>query len=1114
MNTRRKKWSAIVLTCQNKASAHAFNRELELCQKKGLIDKDTLLLALEDPKARVGSGGATLNALLVVTEHLSAQAGFLTVESKVLRDADILIMHMGRNYPFSACGRAFTTLPAKYNDRSPVMLYDSLVDVFGSLLYLLTYTVCPDSPSGVWVCSTDQMLSVLPDTVIDWSKMASDDIVLLLFGCSPLYARSHGVCKLGAQGEIKDIFFRETDDKIKSCSLSNGNVPVVGSPVFFSLRAAEKLLSLHNFPPLDACTYYGLDNGASPIQLALVFDIMLSTCTDITEEDFVRGTRSTSYGKSTKTSTEQMTEEEMSQMAGARSVLWRNMRGLKPHGVVLQGAEYHYMASTGMCYRDQLLASAKIIQDSGLPFLCSNITHIAPLDGSASALSPVIADSAVVLNSIVEGRVSIGENAVISHCHLEGGLSIGPGCVLTGIGPRVMKETGISIPPDLCLLGYNVCLPNLGDRLMNALVVFGVFDDLECAITSERSTFCNKPWEDFFQRTGLTVDDIWMRNMSEDKRCLMNARLFPIICPFGEEELSASDTLWLAGVTTSRPFTDDKLRQRWFSSLRLSLKELLSVADLSHEFEWRRSLWFEIGRRQVEEALVSSSNTCFLPFFKSCAKDGFHKELLEALDKVACTSPPGIAARTLACIADVLGAMTGDEAGLRSGPAGNVTWRQSFQLLERKRIKEGVAALAAERTKWIDRPDLLIRAARHYEGAEQILRKHAVMSTQQFIEISMTHLPPMGHWVIAEAPVRIDLSGGWSDTPPIAYEHGGSVTNVAIKLNGEKPIQVQIKRIPEPEIVLVINAGDHSTRVVCKKLEDMADYSQPHAPGALGKACFFATNLLTIPSTQSLANQLKERYQGGFEIHSRADVPYGSGLGTSSILAGAFLGALLRAAGRTAGVNSLIHSVMIVEQMLTCGGGWQDNVGGLVSGFKCARSRPSLPMEVTFDVLRVPDSVIDELNRCLVFVYTGKTRLAKNLLQGVVRNWYSRQSEIVQVVHDLVENSEKCAKALERGDLEDLGKCVYNYREQKKIIAPGTEPDVIKDMMELIAPYAYGQCLTGAGGGGFMYIIAKSPAMAGSIKDMLKTKKPSDDMVIYDVSIDNEGLIVRVEPGS
>ena len=50
--------------------------ELEIHQSKGFINKDVLLLTLEDPKARVGSGGATVNALLVVAEHLSAKAGF------------------------------------------------------------------------------------------------------------------------------------------------------------------------------------------------------------------------------------------------------------------------------------------------------------------------------------------------------------------------------------------------------------------------------------------------------------------------------------------------------------------------------------------------------------------------------------------------------------------------------------------------------------------------------------------------------------------------------------------------------------------------------------------------------------------------------------------------------------------------------------------------------------------------------------------------------------------------------------------------------------------------------------------------------------------------------
>lgn len=50
--------------------------ELEIHQSKGFFDKDVLLLTLEDPKARVGSGGATANALLVVAEHLSAKAGY------------------------------------------------------------------------------------------------------------------------------------------------------------------------------------------------------------------------------------------------------------------------------------------------------------------------------------------------------------------------------------------------------------------------------------------------------------------------------------------------------------------------------------------------------------------------------------------------------------------------------------------------------------------------------------------------------------------------------------------------------------------------------------------------------------------------------------------------------------------------------------------------------------------------------------------------------------------------------------------------------------------------------------------------------------------------------
>lgn len=46
-------------------------------------------------------------------------------------------------------------------------------------------------------------------------------------------------------------------------------------------------------------------------------------------------------------------------------------------------------------------------------------------------------------------------------------------------------------------------------------------------------------------------------------------------------------------------------------------------------------------------------------------------------------------------------------------------------------------------------------------------------------------LPDYDHWIKAECPARLDLSGGWSDTPPITYEHGGAVTGVSITVNGK-----------------------------------------------------------------------------------------------------------------------------------------------------------------------------------------------------------------------------------------------------------------------------------------------------------------------------------------
>lgn len=81
----------------------------------------------------------------------------------------------------------------------------------------------------------------------------------------------------------------------------------------------------------------------------------------------------------------------------------------------------------------------------------------------------------------------------------------------------------------------------------------------------------------------------------------------------------------------------------------------------------------------------------------------------------------------------------------------------------------------------------------------------------------------------------LDVSGGWSDTPPIAFEHGGSVTNIAVKVDGRRPIGARARCIIEPRLLLVSYTGGRdsgvSTETVCDSLDDLKDYCQPHAPG-------------------------------------------------------------------------------------------------------------------------------------------------------------------------------------------------------------------------------------------------------------------------------------------
>jgi len=79
--------------------------------------------------------------------------------------------------------------------------------------------------------------------------------------------------------------------------------------------------------------------------------------------------------------------------------------------------------------------------------------------------------------------------------------------------------------------------------------------------------------------------------------------------------------------------------------------------------------------------------------------------------------------------------------------------------------------------------------------------------------------------------------------------------------------------------------------------------------------------------------------------------------------------------------------------MRAAGGGWQDQVGGIFGGAKIARSK-ALPLQVSVECLECPEGFYDLLSKHLVLVYTGTARLARNLLQTVIRRWYARLPEV------------------------------------------------------------------------------------------------------------------------
>jgi fucokinase len=315
------------------------------------------------------------------------------------------------------------------------------------------------------------------------------------------------------------------------------------------------------------------------------------------------------------------------------------------------------------------------------------------------------------------------------------------------------------------------------------------------------------------------------------------------------------------------------------------------------------------------------------------------------------------------------------------------------------------------------------------------------------------------------APARIDFGGGWSDTPPFCLDWGGTVFNMAITVNGAYPIRTVVRPLDEPVVRLISSEAAESLTA-----ESFSSAANVGSPFAIHRAAL-----------QMLGFVRAGEQLDGLEIRTEVSLPVGSGLGTSSILAATVLNALLSMRGEVVNVQELSDLVLALEQFMTTGGGWQDQAGGIYPGAKLTMTGPGPRQRLRVEPVLCPAGFAERF----VFYYTGIRRIAKDLLGQVVGRYLAREVKAVQVLHSIKTLAVEMAYAMKESDWDYLGSLLDRHWQLNQILDPHTTNAPINALLERVRPYVSGAKLAGAGGGGFLMLLAKTPDDAQDLRRFL-----------------------------
>lgn len=1054
-------WDYLILTASNDLQAEAYRMQLDLRRRMGLLAGVGEAMVVPDPDGRrIGSGGSTVLCLARVLDSRLPpdRRTAAAARAEALRGLRILIVHAGgdsRRLPaYSPCGKAFVPVPGEPDSAVPLTLLDRQLESFLAL-------PAPEAGGQIVVAAGDVLLSFEPQAV----EFASSGVTALACHARPEKAARHGVFRGDSRGRVRRFLQKPSPDRQRQCGAVDryGRTLLDVGVMSFDADTAVRML--------DVCGVAADSNGklnwGGPVGEAIEthgLDLYREFCCALGAE----ATAQTHLADARDAGSE--FDEQL----------------LRDIHDGLTGCEFH-VRTAGRCSFLHFGTTREIIT-------------------SGSELLGAGGGSRVEINTEIAPDGSLtGESSWVEGCQIAAAVELGGDNLLTGVN----VDEPLALQRGACL---DVLAGSSRDGEPVCFVrCYGVDDSIKAAL-GEGATLCGMDVSEWLKAVGAEAADVWDEDMPEQDRSVWNARLFPAV----EDHRQWRDWLWMFEPNSA----GRKHRKAWRESDRYSFVEMATLAD-QHAFHRRRNairarrIARELPRMFRPEsdfsatdlAAVMSADDCpDLGGDRPCRVGELAARLIgEARSLDGAASPAGLEAlgcpRILHTLADALLQVADTpETPLKEVAPGmdeqlddaDRTWLESLSMPGVSQATVGA---------WCER-------AKH--AAFEIMGRTIVSAAGRLPQRPQCRLRS-DEIVWGRAPARLDLAGGWTDTPPYCLIHGGCVINAAVDLNSQPPIQAYARRVDEP--VIRLGSIDAGIRSEIRELDELLDFRSPTSEFALAKAALAQSGLSPAtsdwPENVTLAEML-ERFGGGIELTTLAAIPRGSGLGTSSIVAAVLLAVIQRMMGVEQTQAELFRGVLRVEQALTTGGGWQDQVGGVVDGVKVVSAQPGMVVEPS--VHYVPPDVLDPRTNggATLLYYTGITRLAKNILQQVVGRYLDRDRSAMHTLRRMHALPPRVAEAMARKDAEQFGRSIDTaWRLNKQLDANSTNEQV-EQLLARIRPHVFGAKLLGAGGGGFLLMVCRSPRDAANVREMLTDEPPNDRARFFDFSVSDEGLAVSV----